>query len=100
MAGRTPDRPVGRRLDTGRRARPRSRRRRAGAIARLRGPLDRGDDPIDLAREVGSVGELEETLRRWFERLPAHALVDWLVRFGVVSRGATGSPGRESAASV
>src|SRR5437773_5859894 len=100
MAGRTPDRPVCRRRDTGRGARPRSRRRRARAIAPLRGPLDRGDDPIDLTREVGSVGQLDESLCRWLERLPAHALVDALVRFGVVSRGATGPPGQKARASV
>src|SRR5438445_9118776 len=100
MAGRTPDRIVYRRRDTGRRARPRSRRRRARAIAPLRGPLDRGDDPIDLAREVGSVCELEESLRRWFERLPAHALIDGLVRLGVVPVRATGPPGQKAGASV
>src|SRR5437667_114770 len=94
MAGRTPDRPVYRCRDTGRRARPRSQRRRARAIAPLRGPLDRGDDPIDLARQVGSVCELKESLSWWFERLPAHALIDGLVRLGVVPVRATGPPGQ------
>src|SRR2546422_3722362 len=100
MAGRTPDRPVCRRRDTGRRPRPRSRRRRARVIAPLRGPLDRSDDPIDLARDVGSVCELEESLSRWFERLPAHALIDGLVRLGVVAVRATGPPGQKTRASV
>src|SRR5229473_3198364 len=99
-AGGTPDRPARRRRDTARAEPPRCRRRRARATEASRGGFDRGDDPIDLRRELRSVDQLEEALRRRLERLRAHAVVDALVGFGVVTRRASGAARREPPAGI